>query len=74
MSTLDQLKPGVKAKIKKIHESRSAQRMMEMGILEGSTVQVKCEGLCGDPIGIEVRGAIIGLRKALARQVEVEIE
>lgn len=50
-------------------------RLMEMGLLEGSRVEVAHEApFGGDPIAVRVRGALIALRRNEANQVWVEHE
>lgn len=48
------------------------QRLLEMGLLEGSEVELVHEApFGGDPIAVRVRGALIALRRAEADQIEV---
>ncbi|MCM2321991.1 MAG: ferrous iron transport protein A [Oligoflexia bacterium] len=50
-----------------------AQRLMEMGLLEGCDVQVVHEApFGGDPIAIRVRGALVALRRSEANQIVVD--
>jgi ferrous iron transport protein A len=49
-------------------------RLLEMGLLEGSVVEVMHEApFGGDPLAIRVRGALIALRRNEANAVEVSI-
>ncbi len=49
-------------------------RLMEMGLLEGSSVEVVHEAPFGaDPIAIRVRGILVALRRSEANAVEVLI-
>jgi ferrous iron transport protein A len=51
-----------------------APRLLEMGFLEGSRVEVVHEAPWGkDPIVVRVRGALIALRRQEANQVRIEI-
>jgi ferrous iron transport protein A len=51
------------------------QRLLEMGLLEGSAVEVVHEAPFGrDPIAVRVRGALIALRRNEANYIEVEID
>lgn len=75
MRRLGELKRGEKAKILSVNGSDRAlvQRMMEMGLLEGCTVELVHEApFGGDPIAIRVRGALIALRRNEANLIEVE--
>jgi len=71
--TLDELKPGQKATIKRVdNEGQLAQRLMSLGLLEGTAVELLRSALGGDPIEIDVMGYALSLRKAEARQIEIE--
>lgn len=49
-------------------------RLMEMGLIEGSAVELVHEAPFGaDPIAVRVRGALIALRRAEANFVTVDI-
>jgi ferrous iron transport protein A len=49
-------------------------RLMEMGLLEGSRVEVIHEApFGGDPIAVKVRGVLIALRRHEANAIEVYI-
>lgn len=51
------------------------QRLMEMGLLEGSWVEVIHEApFGGDPIAVRVRGALIALRRNEANSVLIQPE
>ena len=71
--TLDQLKPGQSAVISKIAESGPlAQRLMALGLLEGTDVQMLRRALFGgDPLEIDVMGYALSLRQSEARQITV---
>ncbi|HHQ14611.1 MAG TPA: ferrous iron transport protein A [Chromatiales bacterium] len=71
--TLDQLKPGQQAIIASIDgEGPLVQRLMALGLLEGSEVILTRRALGGDPIEIELMGYALSLRKDEARRVEVK--
>jgi Fe2+ transport system protein FeoA len=48
------------------------QRILEMGVTPGVTVQMIAAAPMGDPIAYEVRGYRLSLRRAEAALVEVE--
>ena len=51
-----------------------SRRLMEIGLLEGSEVEVVHEApFGGDPMAVRVRGALIALRRLEANQIEVEV-
>jgi len=71
---LDQLKPGQKATIIDIDEDGPvAQRLMAMGLLEGTKVSMTRKALGGDPVEVEVMGYALSLRKDEARRISIEI-
>ena len=72
--TLNQLGKGQKATITAIvGDGPLIQRLMALGVLEGSTVSVTRKALGGDPIEIEVMGYSLSLRLEEARLVQVSI-
>jgi Fe2+ transport system protein FeoA len=73
--TLNQLGIGQKATITAIvGEGPLIQRLMALGVLEGSTVSVTRKALGGDPIEIHVMGYSLSLRLEEARRVEVALD
>ena len=48
------------------------QRFMDMGITKGVTVKVVKIAPLGDPMEIEIRGYNLSIRKADAKEIEVE--
>ena len=73
--TLDQLKPGQKATITRVDkEGQLAQRLMSLGLLEGTAVALLRRALGGDPIEIDVMGYALSLRRAEAQQIEIQLD
>jgi len=71
--TLDQIKPGQTAVISSINGSDPlSQRLMALGLLEGTTVSLLRRALGGDPIEIDVMGYALSLRKDEARKIAIE--
>ena len=71
--TLDELKPGDRARILEIRgDDEAADRLMEMGLVEETSLQIVKFAPMGDPIEIAVRGYHLTLRKIEAKNVEVE--
>lgn len=51
------------------------RRLLEMGLLEGSHVELVHEApFGGDPIAVRVRGSLLALRRSEANYVEVSTE
>ena len=74
---LGDLHKGQLGTITTIHEGPTglAQRLMEMGFVEGNEVLVLLEAPFGkDPIAVRVRGAILALRRQEANLVEVTLK
>ena len=70
--TLDKLKPGQTATITHIEgEGPIVQRLMALGVLEGSVVKVIRTALGGDPIEVQIMDYALSLRRDEARNVQV---
>ncbi len=77
MITLADLSVGERARVVEVGGQTGGdalvRALLEMGVLEGSDVRILHEApISGDPIAIEVRGALIALRRQEARCVRVE--
>ena len=70
--TLDDLKISQAARITAIRgDGPRIQRLMALGLLEGSDIQVTRRAIGGDPIEVLVMGYALSLRRDEARLVEV---
>jgi ferrous iron transport protein A len=70
--TLDQLKPGDHACVKKLScRDRLGQRLIGMGMYPGMCIRVIRNAPLEDPMEIEMDGCFISLRHEEARFVEV---
>lgn len=70
--TLGHLKPGDRGRITGWTGAAPPGRVLEMGLLPGTVVEVVRFAPLGDPIDLKVRGYHLSIRKAEARQIEVE--
>ena len=70
--TLSDLKVGEGAVVVSLGDDEAAERMMEMGLVEGTQFSVVRFAPLGDPIEIKTRGYHLSLRRAEAEGVEVE--
>ena len=71
--TLDELKNGRKARVTDIAgDDPLAQRLMALGLLEGTEVEVTRRALGGDPIEVSVWGSTLSLRLEEARRISVD--
>jgi ferrous iron transport protein A len=73
---LGELHPGSRGTITKTTgPTEILRRLLEMGFLEGSPIEVMHEAPFGsDPIAVNVRGALVALRRAEANHIEIEME
>ncbi len=70
--TLDQLKPGDEATIKKLSiRDKLGQRLIDMGIYPGMRIKVIRNAPLEDPMEVQLEGYFVSLRHAEARFVEV---
>ena len=70
---LSELSPGEKAIIQKIAVQGSLRRrLLDMGIIAGSPLQVIKVAPLGDPIDIKIKGYHLSLRKEEARGILVK--
>jgi ferrous iron transport protein A len=71
--TLSQLVPGDRGKVVKVAgDAEAARRLMEMGLMRGTTVEMVRVAPLGDPLEVRVRGFMLTLRRAEAEHIEVE--
>ncbi len=71
--TLDQLKSDKKAIVTGFNEEGPVmQRLMQLGVLEGSELEVIRAAPGGDPIEIRVMGYCLSLRKSEAQMIVIE--
>lgn len=81
MKRLGEMRTGESGKITRVAEAAGengaaiTRRLLEMGFLEGSRVELVHEApFGGDPVAVRVRGALIALRRSEANLVEVNGE
>lgn len=72
---LSDLLPGERGIVKKIlGDSMIKRRIVDMGVVGGTVIEVQKFAPLGDPIEVKVRGFNLSLRKNEAEMIEVEIE
>ena len=70
--TLAELEPGMSGVVKRVFaKGLLAQRLIDMGLYLGITVNVIRRAPLGDPVEIEAEGTFISLRREEADFVEV---
>ena len=71
---LKELKPGEKGKIIKVGGGGSIRRrLLDMGVVSGSEIEVERVAPLGDPIEVKIKGYHLTLRKEEAGSIQVEI-
>ena len=71
---LNELRPGEKGKIVKVGGKGGIhRRILDMGVVSGTEVEVKRVAPLGDPIQIRVKGYNLTLRKEEAANIQVEV-
>ena len=71
MKTLSDLKPGERGTIEKFATDDPPGRLLEMGLLPGTTVEVVRLAPLGDPIDLKVRGYHLSIRKHEAHLIHL---
>jgi len=71
--TLISLRPGESARVTQVGgDAKAAQRLMDLGLVRGTTVKIVRVAPLGDPIEVSLRGFLVSLRRSEAAHVEVE--
>lgn len=72
--TLSEMSPGKSGTVEKIAgQGILAQRLVDMGLYPGVSVNVVRNAPLGDPVEIEAEGTFVALRKEEASFVEVSL-
>ena len=72
--TLTQLRPGESAEIVRISpacQGAQRRRLLDLGLVPGTTVRAEFEGALRDPMAYRIRGALIALRKNQAETIYI---
>ena len=73
MRTLNQLKPGESGIVSKVNgRGPVKRRIIDMGMVSGTALQVVKFAPLGDPIEIKLKGFNLSLRKTEAALIELE--
>jgi len=71
---LSECRPGQAAVVTRIHgDGPVAQRLMELGLVEGARLRVLRVAPLGDPMQLEIQHYCLSLRRSEARAVEVDV-
>jgi ferrous iron transport protein A len=72
-STLNNLRPGEKARIIKVLSKGTVRRkLMDMGLVPGSEIEVIRTAPLGDPIEFRIKGYSLSIRKQEAVNIVVD--
>ena len=64
---------GARASVARLRcERYVARRLMEMGLLPGTTVEIRRIAPLGDPIELRLRGFSLSIRRSEAERIEIE--
>lgn len=69
--TLKDTKPGMVVRIDSLSESSLKQRLMTMGLIPGTRVEILNSAPMGDPIAIRLRSYNLAMRRDDAATIEV---
>ncbi|MEZ4839279.1 ferrous iron transport protein A [Flavobacterium sp.] len=72
-TTVDLLKKGEKAVIVAFNLETIPLKLIEMGCMEGHTVELIQTAPFGDPLYLNMNGTHLAIRKETAREIAVEI-
>lgn len=71
--SLDSLPIGRKGRVLSLHSSgNERRRMLDLGLVQGTTVEALQKSPSGDPIAYFIRGAVIALRDEDAKKIMIE--
>ena len=73
--SLQELKPGEVARVVRVSGSGSIQRrILDMGIVKGTEIEVERVAPLGDPIEVKIKGYHLSLRKEEAVNIFVMVK
>jgi ferrous iron transport protein A len=74
MTTLDRISPRSRCQVRTVNGADGiSQRLMELGLVAGSTLEVVRLAPLGDPMQVSLGGCQLSLRKSEASRIEVEL-
>ena len=71
--TLWDSEPGMTVRIDSVGESKLKNRLMTMGLIPGTRVEILRSAPMGDPIAIRLRSYNLAMRKDDAAQIQVSL-
>lgn len=73
--TLAQVEPGNRATvlgISSVCQGRQRRRLLDLGVVQGTSIETEYRSAGGDPVAYRIRGAVIALRRQQAEWIFVE--
>ena len=70
---LSHIHPNTKVRIVRLDDSFLKPKLLEMGMISGSEVDVLFKAPFGDPIAIDIKGYVLSLRLDEAETIVVEL-
>jgi DtxR family Mn-dependent transcriptional regulator len=74
VETLAVLRPGEAAEVVRIspaYQGPPRRRLLDLGVVPGTLITARLRSASGDPVGYEIRGALIALRREQAERILV---
>lgn len=72
---LNELRPFSRGRVKSVEGAPELKKkLLEMGIIPGSPLEVLRVAPFGDPVEVKIKGYNLSLRKNEAKQVSVEVD
>ncbi|MBV9774650.1 MAG: ferrous iron transport protein A [Gemmatimonadetes bacterium] len=70
---LSELRPGDRGRVVAVAgDADAARRLMDLGVIRGTTLEVVRTAPLGDPMEVKLRGFMLTLRRAEAEHITVE--
>lgn len=71
--TLASLEPGQRGKVVAVEgDADATRRLMDLGMIRGTSVEMVRRAPLGDPLEVRVRGFMLTLRRSEAEHITVE--
>jgi len=69
------LEPGSQAVVRQVKGDPSAvRRLMELGLVPGTSIELVRRAPMGDPLELRVRGAHFSIRRTEAERIHVDVD
>lgn len=72
LADLNPVESGHVARISPVCTGSERRRLLDLGVVPGTEIRAEYANASGDPVAYRIRGALIALRRAQARAIEIE--